>query len=102
MVILITGATHTGKTTLAQRMLERYGYPYLSMDHLKIAWQKVLENNNKQKLLISLKDLLVFCKVKCKLNLHLDSFLLLLIIFLYFFLLYFLQYQQMLDLNSIM
>ena len=36
MVILITGASHTGKTVLAQRMLERYGYPYLSMDHLKM------------------------------------------------------------------
>ena len=36
MVILITGATHTGKTMLAQRMLERYGYPYLSIDHLKM------------------------------------------------------------------
>ncbi len=36
MVILITGATHTGKTLLAQRMLETYGYPYLSIDHLKM------------------------------------------------------------------
>ena len=36
MVILITGATHTGKTLLAQRLLERYGYPYLSIDHLKM------------------------------------------------------------------
>ena len=36
MVILITGATHTGKTLLAQRMMERYGYPYLSLDHLKM------------------------------------------------------------------
>ena len=36
MVILITGATHTGKTALAQRLLERYGYPYLSIDHLKM------------------------------------------------------------------
>ena len=36
MVILITGATHTGKTLLAQRMLEKYGYPYLSIDHLKM------------------------------------------------------------------
>ena len=36
MVILITEATHTGKTLLAQRMLERYGYPYLSIDHLKM------------------------------------------------------------------
>ena len=36
MVILITGATHTGKTMLAQRMLETYRYPCLSMDHLKM------------------------------------------------------------------
>ena len=36
MVILITGASHTGKTLLAQRLLERYRYPYLSMDHLKM------------------------------------------------------------------
>ena len=36
MIILITGASHAGKTLLAQRMLERYGYPYLSIDHLKM------------------------------------------------------------------
>ena len=36
MVILITGASHMGKTLLAQRMLEAYGYPYLSIDHLKM------------------------------------------------------------------
>lgn len=36
MVILITGATHTGKTKLAQKMLEKYKYPYLSIDHLKM------------------------------------------------------------------
>lgn len=36
MIILITGATHTGKTLLAQRMLEEYKYPYLSIDHLKM------------------------------------------------------------------
>ena len=36
MVILVTGATHTGKTKLAQKMLEKYKYPYLSMDHLKM------------------------------------------------------------------
>ena len=36
MVILITGASHTGKTLLAQRMLEEYKYPYLSIDHLKM------------------------------------------------------------------
>ena len=36
MVILITGASHTGKTLLAQRMLEKYKYPYLSIDHIKM------------------------------------------------------------------
>lgn len=36
MVILITGASHTGKTLLAQRLLEKYHYPYLSIDHLKM------------------------------------------------------------------
>ncbi len=36
MILLIAGASHTGKTKLAQRMLERYGYPYLSIDHLKM------------------------------------------------------------------
>ena len=36
MVILITGASHTGKTLLAQRMLEKFKYPYLSIDHLKM------------------------------------------------------------------
>lgn len=36
MVILIGGASHTGKTLLAQKMLEQYHYPYLSMDHLKM------------------------------------------------------------------
>lgn len=36
MVFLIAGASHTGKTALAQRLLERYGYPYLSIDHLKM------------------------------------------------------------------
>ena len=36
MIILITGATHTGKTLLAQRMLERYLFPCLSIDHLKM------------------------------------------------------------------
>ena len=36
MIILITGASHTGKTLLAQRLLEKYKYPYLSIDHLKM------------------------------------------------------------------
>lgn len=36
MIILIGGASHTGKTALAQQLLERYSYPYLSIDHLKM------------------------------------------------------------------
>ena len=36
MIILITGASHAGKTALAQRLLEQYHYPYLSIDHLKM------------------------------------------------------------------
>lgn len=36
MIILIAGASHTGKTKLAQRLLEKYKYPYLSIDHLKM------------------------------------------------------------------
>lgn len=36
MIILITGASHTGKTVLAQKILEKYKYPYLSIDHLKM------------------------------------------------------------------
>ena len=36
MIILITGTSHTGKTALAQRLLEKYKYPYLSIDHLKM------------------------------------------------------------------
>jgi adenylate kinase family enzyme len=36
MVVFITGASHTGKTALAQRLLEKYCYPYLSIDHLKM------------------------------------------------------------------
>ena len=36
MIILITGASHTGKTLLAQRLLEKHNYPYISIDHLKM------------------------------------------------------------------
>ena len=36
MIILITGASHTGKTLLAQKLLEKYQYPYLSIDLLKM------------------------------------------------------------------
>lgn len=36
MIVLITGASHTGKTVLAQKLLEKYNYPYFSIDHLKM------------------------------------------------------------------
>lgn len=36
MIVLIGGASHTGKTRLAQKLLEKYHYPYLSIDHLKM------------------------------------------------------------------
>ena len=36
MVLLIGGASHTGKTVLAQRILEERHIPYLSIDHLKM------------------------------------------------------------------
>ncbi len=36
MVIIITGPSHVGKTALAQKILEKYKYPYLSIDHLKM------------------------------------------------------------------
>lgn len=36
MVVLITGASHTGKTLLAQKLLEKYKYSVLSIDLLKM------------------------------------------------------------------
>ena len=36
MIILIAGDTHTGKTNLAQKLLEHYKIPYVSIDHLKM------------------------------------------------------------------
>ena len=36
MIILIAGASHTGKTALAQKLLEQYHYPYVSIDHIKM------------------------------------------------------------------
>lgn len=36
MVVLVFGASHSGKTLLAQKILEKYSYPYLSIDHLKM------------------------------------------------------------------
>lgn len=45
MIILITGSSHTGKTLLAQRLLEKYKYPYLSIDHLKMGLIKSGKTN---------------------------------------------------------
>ncbi len=36
MIILICGASHTGKTALSQRLMERLKIPYMSLDHLKM------------------------------------------------------------------
>ena len=36
MICLISGTSHTGKTVLAQRLLEEHHIPYLSLDHLKM------------------------------------------------------------------
>ena len=36
MIILISGATHSGKTFLASKLMEKLSMPYLSLDHLKM------------------------------------------------------------------
>ncbi len=36
MIILLAGASHTGKSYFAQKLLEKYYYPVLSIDHLKM------------------------------------------------------------------
>lgn len=36
MVILIAGASYTGKTLLSQRLLEKYKFPCVSIDHIKM------------------------------------------------------------------
>ncbi|MBK1991160.1 adenylate kinase [Campylobacter sp. 2018MI35] len=40
MIFLIAGESHTGKTLLAQKLLELYHYPYISLDHLKMGFLK--------------------------------------------------------------
>lgn len=58
MIILIAGASHTGKTLLAQKLLEKYKFPYLSLDHLKMglirSGQTALSVNDDKKLTIYL------------------------------------------------
>ncbi len=36
MIILIGGSTHTGKTALSQKLIEKYHYSCMSLDHLKM------------------------------------------------------------------
>jgi len=36
MIYLISGASHTGKTNLAQKLMVKYQIPYISMDHVKM------------------------------------------------------------------
>lgn len=55
MIILITGASHTGKTMLAQQLLEKYHYPYLSIDHLKMG---LIRSGNTTLTPVSEEDLL--------------------------------------------
>lgn len=45
MILLICGASHTGKTLLAQKLLEKYKYPYLSIDHLKMGLIRSKQTN---------------------------------------------------------
>ena len=45
MIILITGASHTGKTLTAQKLLERLNIPYLSIDHLKMGLIRSLQTD---------------------------------------------------------
>ena len=58
MIILITGASHTGKTLLAQKLLEKYKYPYLSIDHLKMGL--IRSGNTKLTPMSEDKDLTVY------------------------------------------
>lgn len=47
MVILITGASHTGKTLLAQKLMERYRYPVLSLDLLKMGLMAAMSSDSR-------------------------------------------------------
>ena len=38
MIYLIGGSSHVGKTLLAQKLMEKTGHPYTSLDHLKMGF----------------------------------------------------------------
>ena len=58
MIILITGPSRTGKTALAQRLLETHHFPYLSIDHLKMG---LIRSRNTALSPISPDDALTAC-----------------------------------------
>jgi len=63
MIVLISGTTHTGKTKLAQELMEKYKIPYYSIDHIKMglirSHQTTLTPNNDEKLTHYLWPILV-------------------------------------------
>ena len=48
MIIIISGTTHSGKTSLAQKLLEKLNVPYLSIDHIKMGLIRSEYTNLKQ------------------------------------------------------
>ena len=44
MIVLVGGESHTGKTLMAQKLLEKYKYPYTSLDHIKMGIIRGYEN----------------------------------------------------------
>lgn len=44
MIILVGGQSHTGKTLVAQKLLEKYHFPYMSLDHIKMGLCKTYPN----------------------------------------------------------
>lgn len=44
MIILIGGVTRTGKTLMAQKLMEKYNYPYISIDHIKMGLYRGLKD----------------------------------------------------------
>lgn len=64
MIVIITGASHTGKTVLAQRMLEKYKYPYVSIDHLKMGLIRSGNTNLTPGMITNLLDIFGLCFVK--------------------------------------
>ena len=45
MILLIGGASHSGKTNLAQKLMEKYKQPYFSIDLLKMGLIRSSQTN---------------------------------------------------------